>query len=73
MSDPIKAKPVDGTLESTRGLVLTAAGAAALERALLFGPASPALVHLELAALYDRLGVRSRAAAHRAAGGGAVR
>ena len=52
----------------------TSAGAAALERALLFGPAAPALVHLELATLYDRLGDRGRATAHRAAaGGGAVR
>jgi len=46
----------------------TAAGAAALERALIFGAASPAQLHLELASLYDTLGDRSRAAAHRAAG-----
>jgi tetratricopeptide (TPR) repeat protein len=48
----------------------TAAGAAALERALAFGPESPALLHLELAALYETLGDRKRAAAHRAAGSG---
>jgi tetratricopeptide (TPR) repeat protein len=48
----------------------TAAGAAALERALVFGVASPALLHLELATLYDRLGDRNRAAAHRASAGG---
>ena len=48
----------------------TAAGAAALERALLFGPQSPSLLHLELATLYDKLGDRNRAAAHRAAAGG---
>jgi tetratricopeptide (TPR) repeat protein len=45
----------------------TAAGAAALERALLFGPQSPSLLHLELATLYDRVGDRNRAARHRAA------
>ena len=49
----------------------TAAGAAALERALLFGPQSPALLHLELATVYDTLGDRNRAAAHRAAAGSA--
>jgi cellulose synthase operon protein C len=51
----------------------TAAGAAALERALVFGPESPALLHLEVAALYDTLGDRKRAAAHRAAGTGTGR
>jgi tetratricopeptide (TPR) repeat protein len=48
----------------------TAAGAAALERALVFGPATPALLHLELATLYDKIGDRGRASAHRAAAGG---
>jgi tetratricopeptide (TPR) repeat protein len=51
----------------------TAAGAASLERALVFGTQSPALIHLELAALYDTLGDRKRAAAHRAASAGGGR
>ena len=68
--------PANADLHAALGRALaatgkTAAGAAALERALLFGPQSPALLHLELAALYDTLGDRKRAAAHRAAGGAA--
>ena len=51
----------------------TAAGAASLERALVFGAPSPALLHLELATLYDTLGDRNRAAAHRAAAAGGGR
>jgi tetratricopeptide (TPR) repeat protein len=67
--------PASPDLHAALGRALTAtgkptAGAAALERALLFGPQSPALLHLELATLYDRLGDRNRAAAHRAAAAG---
>ena len=66
--------PANADLHAALGRALaatgkTAAGAAALERALLFGPQSPALLHLELATLYDTLGDRKRAAAHRAAAG----
>jgi Tfp pilus assembly protein PilF len=66
--------PADPDLHAAFGRALaatgkTAAGAAALERALVFGPQSPALLHLELAAVYDTLGDRNRAAAHRAAAG----
>ena len=65
--------PADPDLHAALGRALaatgkTAAGAAALERALVFGVKQPALLHLELAALYDRLGDRGKAAAHRAAG-----
>ena len=65
--------PADPDVHAALGRALaatgkTAAGAAALERALLFGPKQPALLHLELAALYDRLGDRGKAGAHRAAG-----
>ena len=68
--------PANADLHAALGRALaatgkTAAGAAALERALLFGPQSPALLHLELATLYDTLGDRKRAAGHRAAGGAA--
>jgi len=69
--------PANADLHAALGRALAAtgkaaAGAASLERALLFGPQSPALLHLELATLYDTLGDRKRAAAHRtAAGGGA--
>ena len=67
--------PANADLHAALGRALaatgkTAAGAAALERALLFGPQSPALLHLELATLYDTLGDRKRAAGHRAAAGG---
>ena len=66
--------PANADLHAALGRALaatgkTAAGAAALERALLFGPQSPALLHLELATLYDTLGDRKRAAGHRAAAG----
>ena len=55
--------PADPDLHAALGRALaatgkTAAGAAALERALIFGAKQPALLHLELAALYDRLGDR---------------
>ena len=64
--------PANPDLHAALGRALTAtgktaAGAAALERALVFGPESPALLHLELATLYDTLGDRNRAASHRAA------
>jgi cellulose synthase operon protein C len=64
--------PADPDLHAALGRALaatgkTAAGAAALERALIFGPKQPGLLHGELAALYDRLGDRGKAAAHRAA------
>ena len=70
--------PASADLHAALGRALTAtgktaAGAAALERALLFGPQSPSLLHLELATLYDKLGDRNRAAAHRAAAGGTGR
>ena len=44
-----------------------AAGAAALEHALAFHPHDPGSIHLSLATVYDGLGDRQRAAAHRAA------
>jgi tetratricopeptide (TPR) repeat protein len=64
--------PADPDLHAALGRALAAtgkaaAGAAALERALLFRPKQPTLLHQELAALYDRLGDRGKAAAHRAA------
>jgi Tfp pilus assembly protein PilF len=64
--------PANPDLHAALGRALTAtgkaaAGAAAFERALVFGPPSPALLHLELATVYDTLGDRNRAAAHRAA------
>jgi tetratricopeptide (TPR) repeat protein len=71
--------PAAADLHAALGRALTAtgkaaAGAAALERALVLGAPSPALLHLELAAVYDTLGDRKRAAAHRAAAGaGAAR
>src|SRR4029079_1029322 len=66
--------PAAPDLHAAFGRALTAtgkaaAGAASLERALVSGAASPALLHLELATVYDRLGDRNRAAAHRAAAG----
>ncbi len=45
----------------------TAAAAAALERALAFGAPDASALHLSLAGLYDTLGNRGRADAHRAA------
>jgi len=68
--------PANPDLHAALGRALTAtgkaaAGAAAFERALVFGPQSPALLHLELATVYDTLGDRARAAAHRAAAGSA--
>ena len=68
--------PANPDLHAALGRALTAtgkaaAGAAAFERALVFGPQSPALLHLELATVYDTLGDRNRAAAHRAAAGSA--
>ena len=62
--------PADPDLHATLGRALAAtgqgaAGAAALERALLFGPQDPTALHLTLAGLYDRLGDRGRADAHR--------
>jgi tetratricopeptide (TPR) repeat protein len=70
--------PADADLHAALGRALTAtgktaAGAAALERALVFGAQSPALLHLELATLYDTIGDRKRAAAHRSAAGGGHR
>jgi tetratricopeptide (TPR) repeat protein len=66
--------PANADLHAALGRALAAtgkaaAGAAALERALVFGAPSPALLHLELATVYDTLGERNRAAAHRAAAG----
>jgi len=68
--------PANADLHAALGRALAAtgkaaAGAAALERALLFGAPAPALLHLELAAVYDRLGDRGRAASHRSAAAGA--
>ena len=70
--------PAAPDLHAAFGRALTAtgkaaAGAAALERALVFGGAAPALLHLELATVYDSLGDRNGAAAHRAAAGGGGR
>jgi tetratricopeptide (TPR) repeat protein len=64
--------PASPDLFATLGRALAAAGkraeaAAAFERALLFDAHDPVALHLQLAALYDGLGQRSRAAAHRAA------
>jgi tetratricopeptide (TPR) repeat protein len=62
--------PADADLHAALGRALAATGkraaaAAALERALVFQPADPAALHLTLASLYDTLGERSRADAHR--------
>ena len=62
--------PADADLYAALGRALAATGksaaaAAALERALVFQPADPAALHLTLASLYDTLGERSRADAHR--------
>ena len=62
--------PADADLHAALGRALAATGksaaaAAAFEHALVFQPADPAALHLTLASLYDTLGERSRAAAHR--------
>jgi len=62
--------PADAGLHAALGRALAATGksaaaAVALEHALAFQPADPTALHLTLASLYDRLGERSRAAAHR--------
>jgi tetratricopeptide (TPR) repeat protein len=64
--------PADPDLHGALGRALIAtgkpaAGAAALERSLAFHPHDPAAVHLALATVYEGLGDRQRAAAHRAA------
>jgi Tfp pilus assembly protein PilF len=64
--------PGDADLHAALGRALAATGksaaaATALEHALLFQARDPAALHLTLAALYDTLGERSRADAHRAA------
>jgi tetratricopeptide (TPR) repeat protein len=66
--------PASADLHAALGRALAAtgkaaSGAAALERALVLGAPSPALLHLELATLYETLGDRNRAAVHRAAAG----
>jgi predicted Zn-dependent protease len=67
--------PADSDLHGALGRALIAtgkpaAGAAALERALAFHPHDPSAIHLALAAVYDNLGDRQRAAVHRTAVGG---
>ncbi len=62
--------PADADLHAALGRALAATGksaaaAVAFEHALVFQPADPAALHLTLASLYDTLGERSRAAAHR--------
>ena len=62
--------PADADLHAALGRALAATGksaaaAVAFEHALVFQPADPAALHLTLASLYDALGERSRAAAHR--------
>jgi cellulose synthase operon protein C len=62
--------PADPNLHAALGRALAATGksaaaAVAFEHALVFRPADPTALHLTLASLYDRLGERSRAAAHR--------
>jgi tetratricopeptide (TPR) repeat protein len=64
--------PASPDLYATLGRALAATGkradaAAAFERALVFQAPDPVALHLQLAALYDGLGERARAAAHRAA------
>ncbi len=66
--------PASADLYATLGRALAASGkraeaAAAFERALVFQASDPVALHLQLAALYDGLGERARAAAHRAAAG----
>ncbi len=67
--------PADPDLHGALGRALIAtgkpgAGAAALERSLAFHPHDAGAIHLSLATVYDGLGDRQRAAAHRAAAGG---
>jgi len=62
--------PADADLHAALGRALAATGksaaaAVAFEHALVFQPTDPAALHLTLASLYDSLGERSRAAAHR--------
>jgi tetratricopeptide (TPR) repeat protein len=62
--------PADADLHAALGRALAATGkgaaaAVAFEHALAFQPADPTALHLTLASLYDTLGERSRAAAHR--------
>jgi len=64
--------PASADLYATLGRAFAASGkraeaAAAFERALIFETSDPVPLHLQLAALYDGLGERARAAAHRAA------
>ncbi len=64
--------PASPDLYATLGRALAATGkraeaAAAFERALVFQASDAVALHLQLAALYDGLGERTRAAAHRAA------
>jgi tetratricopeptide (TPR) repeat protein len=64
--------PADSDLHAALGRALAATGkpaaaAASFERALTFGPADPAALHLTLAGLYGSLGDRGKAEAHRAA------
>ena len=64
--------PGNPELHAALGRALAATGqgdaaVAAFERALAFRPADPTSLHLTLAGLYDTLGERARAAAHRAA------
>lgn len=64
--------PASPDLYATLGRALAASGkraeaAGAFERALLFETSDPVALHLQLAALYDGMGERARAAAHRAA------
>jgi tetratricopeptide (TPR) repeat protein len=66
--------PGDADLHAALGRALAATGkladaAAAFERALTFHPADAAGLHLTLAGLYDLIGSRAQAAAHRAAAG----
>jgi cellulose synthase operon protein C len=66
--------PGDADLHAALGRALAATGkiadaAGAFERALTFHPADPAGLHLTLAGLYDILGSRAQAAAHRTAAG----
>ncbi len=64
--------PASADLYATLGRALAASGkraeaAAAFERALVFQASDPIALHLQLAGLYEGLGERARAAAHRAA------
>jgi tetratricopeptide (TPR) repeat protein len=64
--------PADPDVHAALGRALEASGArreaaAALERALRFGPHDPASLHRRLADLYEQAGDRGRSAPHRAA------